>query len=159
MYKRQILNLAINARDAMDGAGKLTIELGNVVLDEQYVHKLVDVPAGQYVMLSVTDTGRGMSGPVLQRAFEPFFTTKPEGAGTGLGLSMAYGFVTQSRGHIRIYSEPGVGTGVKIYLPRSLIAVKTDITDRRRVEKALHELNETLAVSYTHLTLPTKRIV
>ena len=117
-----ILNLAINARDAMDGVGKLTIELGNVVLDEQYVHKLVDVPAGQYVMLSVTDTGRGMSGPVLQRAFEPFFTTKPEGAGTGLGLSMAYGFVTQSRGHIRIYSEPGVGTGVKIYLPRSLMA-------------------------------------
>ena len=117
-----ILNLAINARDAMDGAGKLTIELGNVVLDEHYVHNLVDVPAGQYVMLSVTDTGRGMSGPVLQRAFEPFFTTKPEGAGTGLGLSMAYGFVTQSRGHIRIYSEPGVGTGVKIYLPRSLMA-------------------------------------
>ena len=117
-----ILNLAINARDAMDGVGKLTIELGNVVLDEQYVHNLVDVPAGQYVMLSVTDTGHGMSGPVLQRAFEPFFTTKPEGAGTGLGLSMAYGFVTQSRGHIRIYSEPGVGTGVKIYLPRSLMA-------------------------------------
>lgn len=117
-----ILNLAINARDAMDGTGKLTIELGNVVLDERYVHKLVDVPAGQYVMLSVTDTGRGMSGPVLQRAFEPFFTTKPEGAGTGLGLSMAYGFVTQSRGHIRIYSEPGLGTGVKIYLPRSLMA-------------------------------------
>ena len=117
-----ILNLAINARDAMDGVGKLTIELGNVVLDEHYVHNLVDVPAGQYVMLSVTDTGHGMSGPVLQRAFEPFFTTKPEGAGTGLGLSMAYGFVTQSRGHIRIYSEPGVGTGVKIYLPRSLMA-------------------------------------
>ena len=120
-----ILNLAINARDAMDGAGKLTIEMGNVVLDEQYVHNLA-VPAGQYVMLSVTDTGKGMSGPVLQRAFEPFFTTKPEGAGTGLGLSMAYGFVTQSRGHIRIYSEPGHGTGVKIYLPRTLMAEAAD---------------------------------
>ncbi len=120
-----ILNLAINARDAMDGVGKLTIELGNVILDEQYVHKL-DVPAGQYVMLSVTDTGKGMSGPVLQRAFEPFFTTKPEGAGTGLGLSMAYGFVTQSRGHIRIYSELGHGTGVKIYLPRTLMAEAAD---------------------------------
>ncbi|CDG84267.1 hybrid sensor histidine kinase/response regulator [Janthinobacterium agaricidamnosum] len=121
-----ILNLAINARDAMDGAGKLTIELGNVLLDEQYVMNLVDVPSGQYVMLSVTDTGRGMSGEVLQRAFEPFFTTKPEGEGTGLGLSMAYGFVTQSRGHIRIYSEPGLGTGVKIYLPRSLMAEVED---------------------------------
>lgn len=124
-----ILNLAINARDAMDGAGKLTIELGNVLLDENYVRNLVDVPAGQYVMLSVTDTGKGMSGPVLQRAFEPFFTTKPEGAGTGLGLSMAYGFVTQSRGHIRIYSEPGHGTGVKIYLPRSLMAESEDETE------------------------------
>ncbi|UGQ45059.1 hybrid sensor histidine kinase/response regulator [Massilia endophytica] len=117
-----ILNLAINARDAMKGEGRLTIELGNAVLDEYYVNNLIDVPSGQYVMLSVTDTGCGMPSEVLQRAFEPFFTTKPEGEGTGLGLSMAYGFVKQSRGHIKIYSEVGQGTSVKIYLPRSMQA-------------------------------------
>jgi len=117
-----ILNLAINARDAMQGQGRLTIELGNAVLDEYYVNNLIDVPSGQYVMLSVTDTGCGMPQEVLQRAFEPFFTTKPEGEGTGLGLSMAYGFVKQSRGHIKIYSEVGQGTSVKIYLPRSMQA-------------------------------------
>jgi PAS domain S-box-containing protein len=121
-----ILNLAINARDAMGGAGKLTIELGNAMLDEHYVQSLVDVPAGPYVMLSVTDTGSGMPEAVLRRAFEPFYTTKPEGEGTGLGLSMAYGFVKQSRGHIRIYSEVGQGTCVKIYLPRSLSAEASD---------------------------------
>jgi PAS domain S-box-containing protein len=116
-----ILNLAINARDAMGGTGRVTIELGNAVLDEYYVNKLVDVPAGQYVMLAVSDTGCGMTQEVLRRAFEPFFTTKAEGEGTGLGLSMAYGFVKQSRGHIKIYSEPGQGTSVKIYLPRSMM--------------------------------------
>ncbi|WUR11918.1 PAS domain-containing protein [[Empedobacter] haloabium] len=125
-----ILNLAINARDAMQGAGRLTIELGNAVLDEYYVNNLVDVPSGQYVMLSVTDTGCGMTPEVLQRAFEPFFTTKPEGEGTGLGLSMAYGFVKQSRGHIKIYSEPGQGTSVKIYLPRTMQAETDDIAPR-----------------------------
>jgi CheY-like chemotaxis protein len=121
-----ILNLAINARDAMKGEGRLTIELGNAVLDEYYVNNLIDVPSGQYVMLSVTDTGCGMPPDVLQRAFEPFFTTKPEGEGTGLGLSMAYGFVKQSRGHIKIYSEVGQGTSVKIYLPRSMQAEAED---------------------------------
>ncbi|QGZ43012.1 PAS domain-containing protein [Pseudoduganella flava] len=121
-----ILNLAINARDAMQGEGRLTIELGNAILDEYYVNNLIDVPAGQYVMLSVTDTGCGMTPEVLQRAFEPFFTTKREGEGTGLGLSMAYGFVKQSRGHIKIHSEPGQGTSVKIYLPRTMLAESID---------------------------------
>lgn len=114
-----ILNLAINARDAMGGEGKLTIEAGNAMLDDRYAQVHPEVNAGQYVMLAVTDTGSGMSPQVVERAFEPFFTTKPEGLGTGLGLSMAYGFVKQSGGHIKIYTEPLLGTSIKIYLPRS----------------------------------------
>jgi len=112
-----ILNLAINARDAMDGRGHLTIEAGNALLDDRYGLQN-DVPAGQYVMLAVTDTGSGIPSEILERVFEPFFSTKPEGKGTGLGLSMVYGFVKQSGGHIKIYSEVGQGTTVKLYLPR-----------------------------------------
>ena len=114
-----LLNLAINARDAMEGHGRLTIEAGNAYLDDGYVLRHADVAAGQYVMIAITDTGAGIPPDVLEHVFEPFFTTKPEGRGTGLGLSMVYGFVKQSGGHVKIYSETGHGTTVRIYLPRA----------------------------------------
>ena len=114
-----LLNLAINSRDAMDGAGRLTIEVGNAFLDDSYSRTHPEVKAGQYVVLAVTDTGSGMTEEVKEQAFEPFFSTKPEGKGTGLGLSMVYGFVKQSGGHVKIYSQTGEGTTIKLYLPRS----------------------------------------
>jgi PAS domain S-box-containing protein len=135
-----LLNLAINARDAMPEGGRLVIETGNTHLDHAYARRQAGVNEGQYVCVSVSDTGTGMSPEVAARAFDPFFTTKPLGQGTGLGLSMIYGFAKQSEGHVRIYSEPGRGTSVKLYLPRhhgavSPQAAAAGLTELHRAER------------------------
>jgi PAS domain S-box-containing protein len=128
-----LLNLAINARDAMPSGGKLTIETANVVLDETYSEANEDIAAGEYLVVAVTDDGEGMSPQTVSQAVEPFFTTKAVGKGTGLGLSMVHGFVKQSRGNLKIYSELGVGTTIKLYLPR---AGATEATVRNDFDSA-----------------------
>jgi signal transduction histidine kinase len=162
-----ILNVALNARDAMAEGGKLTIETANAYLDEAYCRQNPEIEPGQYVMIAVADTGTGMPPEVASRAFDPFFTTKPSGKGTGLGLSQVYGFVKQSRGHIKVYSEIGAGTNVKIYLPRLtgdaqdvkrtisapmrtgdrsevILVVEDDSLMRRLTSETLHELGYTV---------------
>lgn len=165
-----ILNVAINAHDAMQGGGRLTIETANADLDEAYCRRHGDVNAGQFVMIAMTDTGTGMKPEIAARAFDPFFTTKPAGSGTGLGLSQVYGFVKQSHGHIKISSELGAGTTVKIYLPRfigearqtagpaamplaigkadeTILVVEDDPLMRRLTTEALRELSYTVYAS------------
>ncbi len=140
-----LLNLCINARDAMPDGGRLTIETGNRWLDQRAARER-DLPPGQYVSVCVSDTGTGMAPEVTARAFDPFFTTKPIGMGTGLGLSMVYGFVRQSGGQARIYSEPGQGTMVCLYLPRHHgVAENVDIP-RELAEAPRSEQGETVLV-------------
>ncbi|MGJ4941559.1 ATP-binding protein [Bradyrhizobium sp. HKCCYLS1011] len=134
-----ILNLALNARDAMPNGGKLTLETKNVVLDNDYARlNNNEVQPGNYVMIAVSDTGEGIPGPLLDKVFEPFFTTKGLGKGSGLGLSMVYGFVKQSNGHIKIYSEEGHGTSVKLYLPQATSAPESD-ADMSAAESGVRE--------------------
>jgi CheY-like chemotaxis protein len=120
----------------METGGKLTIETSNAFLDDDYAARQIGVPVGQYVLIAITDTGSGMPRDVIEQVFEPFFTTKPPGQGTGLGLSQVYGFVRQSGGHVKIYSESGHGTTVKVYLPRSYREAETQTPAPRRADSA-----------------------
>jgi len=145
--ENSILNLAVNARDAMPNGGKLTIETSNAFFDEEYVSKIPELlEPGQYVQIAVSDTGMGMTDEVLQKAFEPFFTTKETGKGTGLGLSQVHGFVRQSGGHVRLYSEVGQGTTVKLYLPRATENVIGPDNPAGRAQSGVVGGNETILV-------------
>jgi PAS domain S-box-containing protein len=137
-----IVNLCVNARDAMPNGGKLTIETANAHLDDAYAARSPGTTPGQYVLIGVTDTGIGMPPEVVERAFDPFYTTKGVGKGTGLGLSQVYGFVRQSGGHVKIYSEPGQGTTVKIYLPRHTAVAEVLDVEEKILDQALPAAKE-----------------
>jgi signal transduction histidine kinase len=137
-----IINLAANARDAMPEGGRLTIETSNILLDEKYAAGHAEVKPGQYVMIAVADSGKGMPADVVSRAFDPFFTTKPAGHGTGLGLSQVHGFIKQSEGHVAIYSEAGQGTTVKLYLPRHFAGLQEVDAGRQQIERVPRARNE-----------------
>lgn len=145
--EQALLNLAVNARDAMPAGGKLTIETQNVFLDEAYLSTVPEpVSPGQYVMIAVSDTGHGMDGDTLSRVFEPFFTTKETGKGTGLGLSQVYGFLRQSGGLVRIYSEVGQGTTAKLYLPRFHGEVASPAAEAQRLDASLLRGKESVLI-------------
>jgi len=145
-FESALLNLAVNGRDAMPDGGRLTIETSNASLDQTYADENIEVTPGQYVMIAVTDTGAGMTEAVMSRAFDPFFTTKSVGSGTGLGLSQVHGFLKQSKGHVKLYSELGVGTTVKLYLPRDLSGGVTEDSVKRSAETAVEAGHTVLVV-------------
>lgn len=161
-----VLNLAINARDAMNGEGRLTIEASNAFLDDEYVRQHDELSPGQYVMIAVTDTGTGIPPDILERVYEPFFTTKAEDEGTGLGLAMVYGFLKQSGGHVKIYSEIGAGTTVKLYFPQqvasedALVAVPSgEITGGEETVLVVEDDDEVREVAVSMLTELGYRVV
>jgi PAS domain S-box-containing protein len=134
-----VLNLCLNARDAMPDGGRLTVETANAHLDDEYARQQLEITPGQYVMIAVSDTGHGVPPELADRVFEPFFTTKPSGQGSGLGLSMVYGFAKQSRGHVRLYSEDNEGTTVKLYLPRTREDAAVKVTAQRDTPRGNNE--------------------
>jgi CheY-like chemotaxis protein len=141
-----VLNLAVNAQDAMINGGRLTISTANASLDDHYQRLHPEVAPGDYVLVAITDDGEGMPKDVIERVFEPFFTTKEVGKGSGLGLSMVYGFVKQSSGHVSIYSEPGLGTTVRIYLPQAAVKAPHSPEQLQLDETALPSGTETVLV-------------